>query len=1282
MIHLTNFKQVPKSIMKQLNQTSIQIALSIAARILYKLSKQLVLFILFTCIVTITHSQATITAVQPGLWSDPDTWDAATVPTAADDAIIGNGISVQISSEGEVCSSLVIGTGDGSGSGAIVFSGTASLTVTGDITLGDINGATGTITMDTDATLTCSTVIEGDTDFSGIYETNLGTIVFNGTFTLPYNLFQFNNLIVNSGTVSTAGRNLPIEGDLTINSGATLDLKENTANRNTIAGILTISSGGSLKIGGGGTIPANFSTHVIGATSTIEYYGVAQTVATLNSAQNYGYLVISGSGLKEVNGSIGIARDLTINSGIFSVNTFTANRTSAGGTLTVENGATLRISGSGTIPANFTTHSTGATSTIEYNGTSSQNIAVLNSSQKYGHLNVYNSIKTLSGSIVVTGTLAFSGTPCRLAIGNNTLTLEGAIAGSLTGSRNFTGSANSNLAITGAFNRILFFDATTGGTTNVLNNLTINHNGNISTLGNDLVVNSNLTFTAGKLAIAARTLTVKGTLVNTVTSALRGGATSNLVFNGSVSPTLSMDQTTAGTTNALSTLQINSSGQVVTMNNDLQINGTTAFAAGKLAINGNTLTIKGLVTNTAPGGIRAGSTSNLVINGTVSPGLSFDQSTPGITNIIRNFTINSNGQTVTLLNTLRLVGTHIPTGGVLASGGNYTVASTASATANIASGNGAGGYITGDVIVERYIPQNTNRAWRLLASPTNGQTIKEAWQENQAGGVDGNAGYGTNITGSAASWLEDGFDFKTPSNSMLTYDAAADQLLGVSNTSVSIGSEAGYFIYIRGGRSITPSSSIAAGTATTLRTKGTLNTGDQPAIDVLSDKFALAGNPYASAIDLRNVATSGGCVGTSFYVWDPKLLGTYNLGGYQTLTPSGGNYIVTPGGGSFGSTGTVTNTIQSGAAFFVQATGSAGTVSMAESSKASGSSMVFRPGSVIPERNLVTNLYAITGSHKELADGNIVFFDDSYSSTVDGYDSRKMINFGENISMIRNNAELAIERRPIPSGNDTIQFAVFKLKRISYQLQILADRLHDHNLIAFLEDRYLNTLTPINLDDTTNYTFTVTATAASFAENRLRVVFKTSGVLPVSITNLKAYKQANQVAVEWQVSNQVNVLEYQVEKSSDGNNFIAAGIVAASNINSVEAGYKWLDVHPAPAANYYRIKMVDVNGRFTYTPIVNVIFGSVAPAVTVSPNPVEGSLMNLQFENQIKGSYHVRLISNSGQVVYSRMLVHHGGSAAQTLTLPLQVSKGIYQVEVTAPDNSSKTQVVIINTNN
>jgi hypothetical protein len=108
---------------------------------------------------------------------------------------------------------------------------------------------------------------------------------------------------------------------------------------------------------------------------------------------------------------------------------------------------------------------------------------------------------------------------------------------------------------------------------------------------------------------------------------------------------------------------------------------------------------------------------------------------------------------------------------------------------------------------------------------------------------------------------------------------------------------------------------------------------------------------------------------------------------------------------------------------------------------------------------------------------------------------------------------------------------------------------------------------------------------------------------------------------------------------------------------------------------------VGTDGSKKYTQVAKVLIGKSAPAFAVSPNPVEGSMLNLQLVNQPKGNYNIRLINNNGQLVFKKTVEHNGGSAAQSISLPSQLSKGNYQMEVITPANSRKIQSIIINNN-
>jgi len=731
-----------------------------------------------------------------------------------------------------------------------------------------------------------------------------------------------------------------------------------------------------------------------------------------------------------------------------------------------------------------------------------------------------------------------------------------------------------------------------------------------------------------------------------------------------------------------------SGGGEVILASNATINQTLTLSNGNLSIVANTLTLNAGVSRTA-GNFKGGNSSNLTVNGAAG---SLFFASGGTNNYLRNLTLGTGGS-ATLGNALNITDNDGSAEGVLAvnstsggltTGGNLTLKSSASGTARVAAGRTSGGYITGDVTVERFIPQNTRKGWRLLASNTSGQTINAAWQEGAVGdGVNPNPGFGTIITGRTSTFgtltaaNTAGYDALSAGHGLLKYNPATDNLDPVANTNATnIESEQGYFLFVRGNRqagSIDAGTPTAPTTSTVLRSKGTLFTGNQPAVATGAQGWALVRNPYASRIDMRNISRSASLV-DAFQVWDPKV---NTVGVYQTFTKNlvSGNYEVTPGGGSYGTSGSVQNFIESGLAFFIQgATGETATVT--ESCKTSGSSVAFRPSS--PQnagQRVFYSLYAVNAATTDLADGGYVDFDNLYVNTVDGYDVHKSPNFSENFGLIRDGVSLVVERRSAINRNDTLFFNMNSLRNITYRIDLSAVNIDPVINTAFLEDRFTGTSTPIDLTgSTTSYTFQASTTAGSKAADRFRLVFRQSVVVPVNIVSVKAVQVNRDIRVEWKVASQVNVARYEVERSADGRSFTRAEELAASGTEV----YSWLDAGVTTGTHFYRIRAVDQNGTFRYSSVVKVQVGSGKAGITVSPNPVTGNFLNLQFSNVEAGKYGIRLINMAGQTVYKREMQHAGGSASESFVLPSGIPSGQYQLDVVTPGNLHEVHPVII----
>lgn len=411
-------------------------------------------------------------------------------------------------------------------------------------------------------------------------------------------------------------------------------------------------------------------------------------------------------------------------------------------------------------------------------------------------------------------------------------------------------------------------------------------------------------------------------------------------------------------------------------------------------------------------------------------------------------------------------------------GGNLTIRSTAAGTGSI--GNSTGTIFNPGVTVERYIPANANRAWRLLSVPTSyTQTINGAWQNGQSGKVAGPAGKGTMISG--GNFANPGaFDYTTSGSSMLTYDQNNNSFVSISSTSNQIATDNGYMLFVRGDRTATPTNGII--TATTLSTSGNIKQGNYPSspLSVSANKFGLIGNPYASQIDFRLVTKTGG-IDSTFYVWDPKLAGSFGVGAYKTLTRSGTDYIIVPGGG-------IMNTIESGQAFFVHATSTTGNISFTENAKSNGNTNVFRIVST-PASSLITNLYSVDASGEALTDGTMHLFDNSYSNQIDGKDALKLTNFGLNLGIISDNKTLVVEKRQPLTSSDVITFSLTNAKPQQYRFEFVAKGLDQTGLTGYLVDNYLKTTTPVHLNGTTSVNFSINADAGSSATDRFYITF-------------------------------------------------------------------------------------------------------------------------------------------------------------------------------------------------
>lgn len=721
-----------------------------------------------------------------------------------------------------------------------------------------------------------------------------------------------------------------------------------------------------------------------------------------------------------------------------------------------------------------------------------------------------------------------------------------------------------------------------------------------------------------------------------------------------------------------------SANSVITMGGDNTVTASGTFnfnnQNSRVIISGASFTNNGTV-NADSGRLDFNSTSAQTSAGIYTVGSLFSGNTSASGVTFGNPASNNNVYIVSVL------GFTATNGKINAQEGGITLRSTPAKTARIANqlksgGNGAAisnTLIDGKITVERYIDGTAFRKWHLLSPTVNGVSIRNSWQE---GGTQ-NASYGTYITNPTVNNTKSGnnhasgydpipTDAVNPSASIRKIAANGVMTTPSSTKTTNLETADAWFIFVRSARptnlATSGYTSNLAGT-TTLRATGTINQ-NTTFNTVIGNGTACVPvkNPFASPIDLKSMNIPGGKI----YVWDPTYGGT--VGGYRYYEADmNGDYKTFSAGGDFPQT---MNVLQSGQSFLVPQ-GTSGTISIGENNKAETalSNVLRNTSSSEPFiRTSILSTEPASGNLKERDMTVALFKDNASNNFVNGEDVQKLGNFNENISLMRGGQYITVEKMQQPTLNDTLKLQTWKMEKKAYTLEIETSGL-TNNLQPYLVDKYLQIETPLVSEGIMTYDFVSNEQNSNYADlSRFTIVFKQNTALPVTFKAIKAYKKSSGVNVEWAVGEEKEIANYEVERSANGNEFTTIATVAAKNVGNTT--YTQFDAQPLNGDNFYRVKSIDKAGAVKYTSIVKVNLNNTKEGtISVYPNPVRDSRVNLNMSDIEKGNYNLVIYSIDGKQIISKAISFNGGTANEVITLPNGTAKGVYQLQL----NGDKT---------
>ncbi|WP_207532401.1 T9SS type A sorting domain-containing protein [Desertivirga arenae] len=546
----------------------------------------------------------------------------------------------------------------------------------------------------------------------------------------------------------------------------------------------------------------------------------------------------------------------------------------------------------------------------------------------------------------------------------------------------------------------------------------------------------------------------------------------------------------------------------------------------------------------------------------------------------------------------------------LASNGNLTLLAAENSNANVAPLIGDA-TITGDVNVQSFIKggASTLRGTRAMSAPISSTNIYEQLQAfmlvtgptGVAGGFDA-GGKGQPYAVTITNYNEAAGASQSAFIPIETLDDAANP------------PGMGFMLFFRGNRtnpSTKLNSPFALPESVTVIYKGPLNQGDieipVPNSSNPGDPYngyLLAGNPYASTIDIQEVRdASTGINPVITIVKAGQAAATYHTV-LNVSVNSGSRYI------------------QPGQAFYVSAIEGGGILRFNESVKKNGDDIIpgrllNRPEEAISNKSLKLNSASLTTSinsnaakilRMSLADEKnteeaLIAFRDDFSKAADENDATYFSGTSVNLSSLSSdNISLAINTLP---WEDLKEIPLNVNASSSGQLTLHFTEVPQSSLYELaLKDKLLGTITPVVSNS--DYNFQIDASNSStYGADRLSLLINPAKTLAVNFKDFRVSRTSTGAALNWTTAQEINSKSFEIERSTDGRTFSTIASITAAGNSSTAQTYSFVDNDPVIGINYYRIREVSLSDN-TYSEITSITWQlSKDLEVSVYPNPVE-----------------------------------------------------------------------------
>lgn len=181
--------------------------------------------------------------------------------------------------------------------------------------------------------------------------------------------------------------------------------------------------------------------------------------------------------------------------------------------------------------------------------------------------------------------------------------------------------------------------------------------------------------------------------------------------------------------------------------------------------------------------------------------------------------------------------------------------------------------------------------------------------------------------------------------------------------------------------------------------------------------------------------------------------------------------------------------------------------------------------------------------------------------------------------------------------------------------------------------------------------------------NEYTLVVPACSPTPVTMVSFTG-KYSNGVStLNWETSMEWNSDRFEIMRSSDGINFTTVGAVPGAINSALARKYQFVDKYSGQGYVYYRLRLVDLDGKSKNSNIIRLNMGNVKQSFEMYPNPFKSDF-TASFSADKTSDATFKIINMSGQIVYhTQIKVTKGYNAVQLNRLP-NIPAGLYYVTI------------------